>query len=221
MSYFMGRFMAGQSESTIKKTALRAEFRARRQAQDEGVCRQRSAAICQKLGEISPIQAAAHLGVYAAARNEADLTAYLRARLASDVALYFPRVAAERTLDFVRVKRLDTLVSGAFGILEPVGSPVEPAQIEVFLIPGVAFDRQGNRVGFGGGYYDRALEKIKNSAILPGASAPLLVGVCYQWQLVDGKIPVESYDMTMDMLVTEEQVYHCAGPPNIPPGASR
>src|SRR5690554_165738 len=134
---YMGRLMAGQLASTTQKTALRAEFLARRDAQNADECRQRSAKICQRLGEVEPIQAAHRVAGYAAMRNEADLSAYLRARLASDIWLYFPRVADDNTLDFVRVKRLDTLVPGAFDILEPVGPPTPKSEIDVFLIPGV------------------------------------------------------------------------------------
>lgn len=215
----MGRLMAGQLASTTEKKALRAAYLTRRDAQNADECRQRSAKICQRLGEVEPIQAAHSIAGYAAMRNEADLSAYLRARLASDIWLYFPRVADGNTLDFVRVKRLDTLVPGAFDILEPVGPPTPKSEIDVFLIPGVAFDRQGGRLGFGGGFYDRALESIKKLPDSTRASAPLLVGICYQWQLVDGKIPVESYDITMDMIVTEEQLIMCSDARFIPPGS--
>lgn len=202
--------MAGQLASTTEKKALRAEFLARRDARDADDCRQRSAEICQRLGQIEPVQAADCVAGYAALHNEVDLTAYLRARLASDVWLYFPRVGEAQTLDFVRVKRLDTLVPGAFGVLEPIGESAPKSEIDVFLVPGVAFDRQGNRVGFGGGYYDRALAATKKLSDSNRASAPLLVGICYQWQLIDGKIPVESYDITMDMIVTDEQLLQCS-----------
>ena len=86
------------------------------------------------------------------------------------------------------------LQSGAFGIEEPTGSLVENLhEIELSIIPGVAFDRSGNRLGRGKGYYDRALTKLQSYRI----------GVCFQLQLLP-HIPVEATDLPMDEVWTEQ-----------------
>jgi 5-formyltetrahydrofolate cyclo-ligase len=125
----------------------------------------------------------------------------------------------------VRIESLSELVVGTYGVPEPLGEPAPIEEIDLFLVPGVAFDRQGNRLGFGGGYYDRALEEVRKLNDINGlrglsegrdrikqngASAPLLIGICYQWQLVDGQLPVESHDISVDVIATDEELIYCS-----------
>lgn len=82
---------------------------------------------------------------------------------------------------------------GSFHIEEPSGNDVHPVEeIEMIVVPGVAFDRQGRRLGRGKGFYDRLLQTAKATK----------VGVGYGFQLVD-EIPVEAHDVAMDMVITE------------------
>ena len=85
---------------------------------------------------------------------------------------------------------------GAYGIKEPdpaYAMQAELQDLEAVILPGVAFDRQGGRLGYGGGYYDRFLSSFKHR--------PLLVGYCFAEQMVDW-VPRESHDFTYDSLVT-------------------
>lgn len=82
---------------------------------------------------------------------------------------------------------------GSFHIEEPTGEDlVDPSQIEMMVIPGVAFDRRGNRMGRGKGFYDRLLQTAKATKI----------GVGYEFQLMD-EIPVEEHDVPMDIVITQ------------------
>ncbi len=95
------------------------------------------------------------------------------------------------------MERWSDLVSGPTGLLEPpAGAPEEvPAAGDAAVVPGVAFDRTGARLGRGGGFYDRAFP--------PGAAdAPLLVGFAHSFQVVE-RVPCESHDRRMDAIVTE------------------
>ena len=89
---------------------------------------------------------------------------------------------------------------GSFGILEPINEVVEdkrlikPEEIDLVIVPGVAFDKNMNRIGFGGGFYDRYLSLLKSSC--------KKVGLAYQFQIVE-KIETEEHDMKVDMIVTE------------------
>lgn len=96
----------------------------------------------------------------------------------------------------------DELVKGRFGILEPPASaPVaDPNGLDLILVPGVAFDREGGRLGRGRGYYDR---------LLAGTSA-FKVGVCFDWQIVP-EVPREAHDIRMDAVVTPSNFFP-AGP---------
>ena len=113
------------------------------------------------------------------------------------------RWAEYKQIFLPRVKGLDLellaynsqcLKTGAFGIEEPTGSLVENLhEIGLSIIPGVAFDRSGNRLGRGKGYYDRALTRLQSYRI----------GVCFQFQLLP-HIPVEATDLPMDEVWTEQ-----------------
>jgi 5-formyltetrahydrofolate cyclo-ligase len=103
------------------------------------------------------------------------------------------------------LREMSDLEEGAFGILEPkrelrqlASRRVAPGEIDLALVPGVAFDRQGNRLGHGAGYYDRLLAELSPNACL--------IGLAYECQLVEA-IPREPHDVSMDLVVTESDVY--------------
>ena len=106
-----------------------------------------------------------------------------------------PRVRGSR-LDFVAVRDWNGLRSGALGVLEPAAGrdAHRLAPGDVVVLPGLAFDRMGCRLGRGQGFYDRTF----------GAAAPtpLLIGACYDFQLVD-RVPHGSHDRRVDAIVTE------------------
>jgi 5,10-methenyltetrahydrofolate synthetase len=132
--------------------------------------------------------------------------------LARGQALILPRVdRVRRALALYRVRDLDRdLVPGVFGIREPVPSACEPAAlgtVDFVLVPGVAFDARGGRIGHGAGYYDRLL-----AGAGPGAR---LVAAAFEVQIVDA-VPMEPHDRRLDLVVTERHAYR-AGVPD--PGA--
>lgn len=87
---------------------------------------------------------------------------------------------------------------GAYGILEPGGRPFTDFNaIDVVIVPGVAFDKKGNRLGRGKGYYDRLLPKLMAYKI----------GICYDFQVCE-LIPTEEFDIKMDALITEEEIFN-------------
>jgi 5-formyltetrahydrofolate cyclo-ligase len=98
-----------------------------------------------------------------------------------------------------RVSGQGDLVRGAFGIFEPAREcPVHPAEeADIIVIPGIAFDTEGRRIGYGKGYYDKALHHLEGKG--------RLVGFCYDFQLVD-RIAGEPHDVLMDMIITERRV---------------
>jgi 5-formyltetrahydrofolate cyclo-ligase len=74
---------------------------------------------------------------------------------------------------------------------------IDPARVELALLPGIAFDRQGGRVGFGGGYFDR---------LLPSMTKALFIGLAFESQLTKDPLPLEPHDVRMHALVTEKAV---------------
>lgn len=100
------------------------------------------------------------------------------------------------TLSLSCIDNMDDLKKGAYGILEPsVVKTADEKDIDVILVPGLAFDRHGGRMGFGKGYYDRLLE----------TSSTVKIGLCYDFQLFD-TIPTESHDVPMDFIITEKEI---------------
>jgi 5-formyltetrahydrofolate cyclo-ligase len=137
------------------------------------------------------------VGLYSPLLNEVHTEQVARQCLADGKRLAYPRVRGE-TLQFVEVATLTTLEPGAFGILEPTGeSLVSLAELELLVLPGVGFDLAGNRLGFGKGYYDRAL----------AAAPPTLqrVGFGYEFQVVE-QLPVAGHDCRLELLVTEQRM---------------
>lgn len=95
------------------------------------------------------------------------------------------------------IENFDDLKKGAYGILEPVKIiPANIADIDFILIPGLAFDKTGNRSGFGKGYYDKLLQYSNAEKC----------ALCYEFQLFD-KIPSETHDIKMNTIITEENIY--------------
>lgn len=112
--------------------------------------------------------------------------------------LVFPRIEGTR-LSLRIVRKREELVRGVFGIWEPSGdAPLVETMPSIILVPGLAFDKAGGRLGRGRGYYDRLL------AATPG----FRLGVCFDDQIYSS-VPQESHDMRMDALLTTEGIVLC------------
>jgi 5-formyltetrahydrofolate cyclo-ligase len=99
----------------------------------------------------------------------------------------------------------DPMRGTSFGALEPAnGAPIDPVEVDVVVTPGVAFDRTGRRVGYGGGYYDRFLPTTRENALIAGVA----LGV----QLLDEPLPGGGFDRRVDVVVTESEVVWCRAP---------
>jgi len=138
------------------------------------------------------------VGLYAPVHKEVDTSKVLTALLASSRAALYPCVNGD-VLEFRRVVSPDRMRTGPFGILEPDSSCeiIDPDRADLIVVPGIAFDVTGKRIGYGRGYYDRALHHLEGSG--------KLVGFCYECQLVEA-IAGEPHDVTMDLLITEKRV---------------
>jgi 5-formyltetrahydrofolate cyclo-ligase len=122
--------------------------------------------------------------------------------------LFFPCLRRDReTMAVARVHDLSELVAGAFGIREPAteSTSVPPHELAgaMIVVPGLAFGAQGQRLGRGGGHYDRFLAALPREAIT--------VGLAYSFQLLDG-IPQESFDRRLQYIITESALIRVAEP---------
>lgn len=193
-------------DDRMQREQLRRTLREKRAALGDDLVRAVSAEICAAVAALPGFVRARHVALYAPVRGEVDPTP-LRDLLhgrGADVA--YPRVVSTvpPLLAFCRVAPGEALATGRFGIPEPrAAGAADPAELDVIFVPGVAFARDGHRLGFGHGYYDRAL-----------AAAPraLRVGLCHDFQLVD-RLPPRPGDEPVDLVLTaRERVFTAARP---------
>ena len=178
-----------------QKKELRARMRGLRRGQDPDLARQRARAAQQALLDWDVWQQAARVALYVALPEEVHTGYLLADAWQRRVRVYLPRVRLERGLmDFVPCSRVGDMAAGPYKMLEPHAGLLGMAP------PVLAFDRAGNRLGFGGGYYDRFLAAFGARG---SGRRPLLVGLCYAFQVVDA-LPSQDWDRPVDCLCTEE-----------------
>ena len=187
------------SDHAERRRAMRRELRQRRAALSPEEQAAVSAAVGSQLAKIAALSRSPVVGGYRAIRGEVDIDAALT-RLHDDGAMVtVPRVSGDH-MDFLPWTSGSETITGSFGIDEPItGEAVQFSQHNVLLVPLVAFDLSGQRLGQGGGFYDRAIAAA-------GADCPILIGVAHAFQQVKS-VPVEAWDMPLDAVVTEERVH--------------
>lgn len=182
----------------MDKSTLRQQFCALRERIPAEQVVAASTDLCRQLAVWPALQGAQTVLTYLAFRNEPDLG--LLFDLLPHIHWVVPRIIGEGNM-LLHPYDPARLVRHRFGMLEPAANlpVVSPAALDLILVPGVAFDRRGGRLGFGGGYYDR---------LLPTTPA-LRVGVTYDECLADA-LPCAEHDQRMDWVVTPSHEIHCA-----------
>lgn len=190
------------TEMDMSKEELRIALRARRRSLTAQEQAQAEADIWARLREFAPYCKAGSVMAYMACRGEASLAPAIEDVLARGVTLALPRCEADGVMTARRVTSPAQLEPGFYGLPEP-GRETEilaPQDIGLILVPGVAFDRRGGRLGQGGGYYDRFLAKTK----------AVRVGICHDFALLE-RVPTRAHDLTMDCVITPGGIYPTGG----------
>lgn len=180
----------------IDREKLRRDIRACRKRIEPDEVEKRSRCICERLAGIERLQAARIIMAYAPMPGEADPSFYWFERWQEGATVLLPRVEGDELVP-VAFTGWERTATGPFGIREPVGGPYPVEKIEAVIVPGVAFDRHGYRLGHGKGYYDRFLPRLSPSA--------LRCGVGFECQLVETVDP-GPHDARLDLLVTDRRV---------------
>jgi 5-formyltetrahydrofolate cyclo-ligase len=189
------------------KRALRRRMRAALRRIPAAEREQWSALACARLADTPAYRDAAVVLAFLSLPWEVDTTPLVRAALASGKTVATFRVdVARRAMTAVRLRSLEEVRIGAMGIREPGGDgePLDAAAIDLVVTPGLAFDALGNRLGQGGGFYDRYLAA-------PGRRAPA-VALAFDLQLLP-RVPAEPHDQRVDALVTDRQFLDFRGGP--------
>ena len=178
-------------------------MRERRRALTPEARKAASEIICAKLAadsdiglRVDPLECGSPVAAYLASPQEIDLSPFIRKMLAMGVKVVAPRWNGE-TYELAVLTGLDEvhLRHGPMGILEPAEAEiVSPKAVGVWLIPGLAFTRNGKRLGYGGGWYDRLLAEAPKGS--------LKLGIAHAFQVVDD-LPSEPHNVSLDGVVDD------------------
>lgn len=200
------------SDDAELRAGLRERLRARRATLERAWVDAHSAALCDHVIASAAWAEATAIVAFVGVRGEPDTAAILHAAWARGTPLWLPRVRGD-VLQFVDTAGPDDLQAGCFGLVEPVATRPRIdalAQLDgaLVLVPGLGFDRSGARIGFGRGYYDRALAEIRDDARFTR------VGLCFEAFVAApgdaaAAIPMAAHDVPMQWLATECGVQPC------------
>jgi 5-formyltetrahydrofolate cyclo-ligase len=181
------------SDLTLQKKLLRNEIRTLKKQQSKEDLRAQSDEITRKLLADSHILDAQIIAMYYPLPDEVDVASAMNELYSDGKGIYLPHVVSDGKMVFCRYKGQESLRKGAFGIMETIGETLNCLDnISVIIVPGMAFDADGNRLGRGKGYYDRMLMSMPNT---------YKIGVCFNFQMVDN-VPAEPFDIKMNAVIS-------------------
>ncbi len=189
----------------MTKEELRRCFITRRDGLSAGQIEKFSTVIADKLYALDEYRTCRNLLIYASMRSEVMTDGIILDALKAGKNVFCPKVTdrAGGEMKFVRISDISDLHTGYFGIREPsvpddYEEPLFDEKDSLVIMPGVAFDRCRNRIGYSGGFYDRFLECH---------SGLKTVAICFECQISDEEIPGEAHDIRPMKLVTENNIY--------------
>ncbi len=194
----------GSRDVRAEKKKFRTEALERRDRLPLTERQARSAKIFERLRALAAYEAARTVAVFVSCRSEVDTRPVVEDLLKRGRRAAVPRVTGKGEMEFHRITdpSLD-LEDGAFGLREPRPAleRVPPGDIDLLIAPGAAFDPRGFRVGYGGGFFDRYLRRLR-------PDCPV-VSLAFEIQIVD-RVPAEPFDEPVGLIVTEDRVLRAA-----------
>ena len=176
----------------MEKELLRQEMKAKRRALTDEYKKEVSKKIFEKLSHLPEYKSAKSVCVYMDSFSEVKTDLIINDLREHGKEILFP-VSDVKTNTLSLCRDCGSFIKGAYGILEPqTKETVDFLYPDLIIVPGLAFDKNMIRLGFGAGYYDRLLSESK----------AFKIGICYSFQLLDF-IPSEEHDVVMDMVITE------------------
>lgn len=189
------------------KHNLKSEIFRKRKALSKIEAEEKSEAIREKLFSLNEFKDAKNVMFYASFNNEADTIETIKELLKNKgenkknvIVSYVGK--NNPILQLSVLNKFNDLEPKTFGILEPKKNKIKNFDInklDLVIVPGIAFDKNGHRIGYGHGYYDRFLKKISSKA--------KKIGLAFDFQLIE-KIPEERHDIPMDIIITEKRILY-------------
>ena len=175
----------------MNKTELRKEIRAKKRAMTEVEITSKSHRLCEKFLQCEAYQKARTIYGYLPYNQEVRTWELLEKAMKDGKKVAVPKVCGEE-MRFIYITDLSQVGDGYCGIPEPLeDTPIAKEKDALVLMPGLAFDREGHRIGYGGGFYDR---------FLSAEPAHPTVALCYDFQLVE-ELPTEEFDIPVDLVI--------------------
>ncbi len=190
------------AEKKAEKKALRSRMVAWRKKIQPSLRQGMSQCILGRLFQMDAFRQAQTVFAYASMPDEVQLDALLKACLSQGKRIGIPEITGPGIMEAAELESMEDLVTGKFGIrsLAPeVLRIIPPEEIDLMIVPGAAFTRGGERLGLGGGYYDR---------FLPRADRACRIACIFEGQIVP-EVPAEEHDQPVDYLVTEIGIVNC------------
>lgn len=184
---------------SLDKSSIRKNLIQKRALLCRSEIEAKSEAALAHLTGLPAFRSAKTIGLYSPIRNEVETGPVFVTALSMGIQICYPSVLDDE-LHYFKVKSLEDLTPGCFGVSEPDRKSFEiyPDQIDLLVVPGVVFDHYGHRLGYGRGYFDRFLSAC--------AYDGLSVGLCFDFQIID-RLPVENHDQQLMLLVSDKKVY--------------
>ncbi len=194
---FVSHLKSGSFNIKLEKDSIRDSIAKQRFALSDVEVEEKSLLISDNLYSLESFKLSKRIALYSPILNEVRTESIFFNAIQTEKEVYFPRVNGS-SLDFHRVHNLEQLKPSKFGVLEPeiTSFKAHIKEIDVFIIPGLAFDSFGNRLGYGKGYYDRALIDITEEN---------KIGLCYSFQIFDS-VPSNENDRRVGTIITEKDI---------------
>ena len=157
--------------------------------------------IFEKLVETEQYRKAKGIFIFVSLGDEVDTHNIIRKAFQDKKQIYVPKVISKKEgMVAVEIKSLEELKPGVMGILEPENTKMNEGNYEfdLAIIPGLAFDKAGGRLGYGGGFYDKFVNKLGNCE---------LIAIGYQFQIIN-KVPMEDHDVRIHGIITDSNFYY-------------
>ena len=186
--------------STNVKTKYRQSILKTRNALDSSEVKRLSKTILKNAYSELALEEVGTLGSYFAVKNEVNLENLNHQRSQKNLLTTFPKIEPNHAMNLIAPKNLKQLSKNKYDIFEPSdGFKIDPINHEMMIIPTLGVDKNGYRIGYGGGYYDRFLEPV-----LQNINRPMLIGLIYDFQFIDDSIN-EVHDIKLDIVFSEKQ----------------